>query len=89
MVFGKKQEQQIQQPSMVIDPNQQQVQQPLALPQIQQPVEPVPVEQPQKVKQHPKALITQGSLLEDGNYRYVVETNYPLAIDSCVIHNEF
>jgi len=89
MVFGKKQKEPMTQPPMVIDPNQQQVAQASQEQAIPQQFEQFPQQKEQPSKQVPKALITAGNLLEDGNYRYVVETNYPMALGDCVIRNEY
>ena len=69
--------------------SQEQVQQ--AIQQNLQPIQQVPQlgyqQQIQPIQQAPQriACVVQGAIVEPGAYRYVIDTNYPLAIGNCEI----
>jgi len=50
-----------------------------------QPVQPVQVQQPVQQPPQPTAYIVQAAVVEPGVFRYVIDTNYPLAIGDCSV----
>ena len=82
--FGQEEQ---QQPYMqpIQQPQVQQYTQPMQSNQQFQPsiqVQPIQPAQIQQQRFQSKAIIIQGALTEEG-YRYVVDTNYPLAVGEC------
>ncbi len=97
MVWGKKKQEESVSQSIVIDPTQQpqlpgQEQYTQQIPQapVQEPMQQqtqasVQQQTQQPAQVVPEAVIIQGFITEEGTYKYVVETNYPLAIGHCKI----
>jgi len=47
--------------------------------------EEVQEEEVEKVKEESPTIIVQGTMTEDGNYRYVLESTYPLRLGNCEV----
>jgi len=80
-------QQRAQQQPVYQEPIYQEQVQPVPVPQ-QVPQQPVQqVQQPaQPVQQtQPTAYVVQAAAMESGVFRYVIDTNYPLAIGNCII----